>query len=97
MLLPSIKLNLFQEKLVASIELRGTDMPVAVRYNRKLAVDFLNLNVKNNPRFIQDSTFGQVYQACLLRDSDFSNFGSIGNVFGNINMTMLDDDKEETD
>lgn len=56
--LPSIKKKLFMDKVSAYWDERGTKMQTDFNYNRQLAADFQESAVKNDPRFITDSTFG---------------------------------------
>ena len=51
--------------------MRGTEGVAQFRYNRKLAYDFSAKGIKNNPDFIDDSTFGQLYSQMITKDSEF--------------------------
>lgn len=57
-IIPSIKKQLFMEKVAKYWDERGTSLSCAFPYNRQLAADFKETAVKNDPRFVTESTFG---------------------------------------
>lgn len=62
------------------------------RYNRKEAAEFLKLGIKNDPDFIHASTFGQLYQICLVRDGEFGMMANAHNSFDIGDFEYLEDD-----
>ncbi len=70
-MVPSLKKHLFKDYLKEYFTFRATDVPLTFRYNRKMAVDFYKQGLKNNPDFITQSTFGQLFSQCLAKSPDF--------------------------
>ena len=81
LLLPSVKMRFFKEQLKTYWEQRANQINTPFRYNRKEAYDFLKLGIKSNPDFVHASTFGQLYQICLLKDAEFGMMANTGNSF----------------
>ena len=72
MILPSLKQTLVEKLLQEYIALRNTYIETPFKYNRKAALEFSNLGIPNNPDFIRNSTFGQLFQTCLNKNPDFA-------------------------
>lgn len=93
-LLPSVKMRFFKTQLQEYWDLRNQAISCPFRYDRREAYEFLKLGIKNNPDFINSSTFGQLYQICLLRDAEFSMMQNTHNSF---DIEVREDDYHESD
>ena len=71
MILPSLKQSFVLKLLQEYNTIRNQNIENVFKYNRKIALEFFNLNVKNNPDFIKSSTFGQLFQHCMNINPDF--------------------------
>ena len=58
MILPSLKQSFVLKLLQEYNTIRNQNIENVFKYNRKIALEFFNLCVKNNPDFIKSSTFG---------------------------------------
>jgi len=97
LVLPSVKMRFFKSQLTAYWESRARSISTPFRYNRKEAYEFFKLGIKNNPDFIHASTFGQLYQICLLKDAEFGMMANTGNSFDlNDEVDFVESDKALT-
>ena len=58
----------------AHYDQKGDASSVEVNVDRKQAKDFWDLGMKENPDFLRDSMFGQLFRGISMKNSDFSNF-----------------------
>lgn len=73
---------------------RDTSISSPFDYNKSMADEFRKKGLKNDPKWITDSTFGQLFTQMKLRDSDFSMMQNSGNSF-DTNFLNGDSDKED--
>jgi hypothetical protein len=81
LLLPAVRHGLYGDNVSKYFKERGEDAEVQFSYDRRRAWEFWRLGMKGNKDFITESTFGQLYQKLLMRDTDFAALGSTADRF----------------
>lgn len=78
LLLPSVKMKLYIEKVSDYFARRDEPAKSDWKHDRKVSWEFWKLGLKNNPAFIKNSMLGQWFSQLLLSDPEFKNARSNG-------------------